>query len=186
MNNNKFPLEIKYLGRGKKVDLFISILIIITGIILPVYLLLHIGDTHILEGGNNSEIFGFFMVIIALPIMLILFGLMNWHVWPRFIRFSSDRLTFVDARTGPLFRIKPYEVKWEDIVCIETEFNNDLLLVYSKELKDEQVPHKDIDLTGLTDSQTSKILKILKGQNVSIGKSSRISLSDAIEKLDGK
>ncbi len=183
MTDEKILLEIKYLGRGKKADVIGSIFVIFAGIMIPGVLLPSIGINHIIEGGWDWHLMEIF-IFVLFPILVILFGLRLWPIWPRFIRFSSNSLTFIDSDIGPVTRKIPYEVKWNDILRIEGEFDNKLLLVYSKELKDEQISHKDIDLSGLTAAQMLKVINTLKEKGISIEKSSRITFSQLIEMMD--
>ena len=122
--------EVKYLGKGKIGDTAITIVIIFTGIFtlgMPLYIKSKLSSL-------NDMIF-YFVIIIPIVILIVLFGLIFWHVWPKYVRFYTTYLEFIDRDAGPITSMEPVIVDYKDVINVEKTINEDELLVYSKDFK---------------------------------------------------
>jgi len=179
VTNLESPLyEVKYLGKGKIGDTAVTILIIFTGILtlsVPLY-------TKSKLSPLNDMIF-YFVIIVPIVILIALFGLIFWHIWPKYVRFYNRYLEFIDRDAGPITSRKPVIVDYKDIINVEKTFDEDELLVYSKDFERTH-GHQNIDLNGMTHMQKIEIIAQFQMRNIPIEKDSRMTMGQIIEIME--
>lgn len=173
--NPEFPLsEIKYLGRGRAIHLFVSILLFITS---AMFLSIHL----LFKTKPSAFDLVFIELYFTLPaIMVNLLGLRIWPIWPRFVRFYNDYMEFIEADAGPITNRKPLRIIYDKIQKVVTAPNESRLLIYSQEFEKND-GHRDIDLNGMTNEQQDMILKQLQNRNLAFEKDSRLTFSQQLE-----
>ena len=167
-NSEPFLYEAKYLGRGKVIDLFGAILLFFTA---PLRLCLAV---FFKSRPSTSDLIWWELLTLPLAIMINIFALRVWPIWPRYVRFYNDLLEFIEADAGPIASRKPVTVSYEDIINVEKTVDEDKLLVYSKDFEKTH-DHRDIDLNGMTGLQKQEIIARFQKRNIRIEKDTRMT-----------
>ena len=167
--NSEIPLyEAKYIGRGKTIDLFGAILLLFTAPFIISLALFFKSRPSI------SDLIWWELLTLSLAIMINILALRIWPVWPRYVRFYTTHLEFIEADAGPIASRKPVTVNYKNIINIETTVDNDELLVYSKDFEKNH-GHHDIDLNGMTKNQKNGIISQFQERKIPIEKDSRMT-----------